>query len=186
MQTECTSKQLSFERFGRREVAGCFDGGWMTSDGGALLLREADRLFDVSGRLAECFDDYRDPDHRAQNPAVVRVGVPLAEHVPDRPRQLARRNAARSARVDPLRRPPLAGAELDAAPRYAPIRPKDRTNARKGAAHAQPPTQEKSPGKRRNDAPNPSGNRRRVPIAPRASGNRPQQSAGEICGLAFR
>ena len=25
MQTECTSKQLSFERFGRREVAGCFD-----------------------------------------------------------------------------------------------------------------------------------------------------------------
>ena len=62
MQTECTSKQLSFERFGRREVAGRFDGGWMTSDGGALLLREADQLFDVSGRLARCFDDYRDPD----------------------------------------------------------------------------------------------------------------------------
>ena len=61
MQTECTSKQLSFEHFGRREVAGRFDGGWMTSDGGVLLLREADRLFDVSGRLAGCFDDYRDP-----------------------------------------------------------------------------------------------------------------------------
>ena len=34
MQTECKSQQLSFERFGRREVTGRFDGGWMTSDGG--------------------------------------------------------------------------------------------------------------------------------------------------------
>ena len=71
MQTECTSKQLSFERFGHREVAGCFDGGWMTSDGGALLLREADRLFDVSGRLARCFDDCRDPSRTEHDLAVM-------------------------------------------------------------------------------------------------------------------
>ena len=71
MQTECTSKQLSFEHFGRREVAGRFDGGWMTSDGGVLLLREADRLFDVSGRLARCFDDYRDPGRTEHGLAVM-------------------------------------------------------------------------------------------------------------------
>ena len=33
----------------------------MTSDGGALLLRKADRLFNVTGRLAACFIDYRAP-----------------------------------------------------------------------------------------------------------------------------
>ncbi len=60
MQTECTPKQLEFEALGRRRVVGAFDGGRMTSDGGALLLREADRLFDVTGRLAACFADYRD------------------------------------------------------------------------------------------------------------------------------
>ena len=71
MQTECTSKQLSFEHFGRREVAGRFDGGWLTSDGGVLLLREADQLFDVSGRLARCFDDYRDPGRTEHGLAVM-------------------------------------------------------------------------------------------------------------------
>ncbi len=60
MQTECTPQQLEFEAPGRRRVVGAFDGGRMTSDGGALLLREADRLFDVTGRLAACFADYRD------------------------------------------------------------------------------------------------------------------------------
>ena len=60
MQTECTPQQLEFEALGRRRVVGAFDGGRMTSDGGALLLREADRLFDVTGRLAACFADYRD------------------------------------------------------------------------------------------------------------------------------
>ena len=33
----------------------------MTSDGGALLLREADRLFHVTERVADAFVDYRDP-----------------------------------------------------------------------------------------------------------------------------
>ena len=61
MQTECISQQLEFEALGKRQVIGKFDGGRMTSDAGALLLREADRLFDVTGRLAACFVDHRSP-----------------------------------------------------------------------------------------------------------------------------
>jgi hypothetical protein len=41
--TECTQSEFEFQaHFSRRVVAG-FDGGAMTSDGGALLLREVDR-----------------------------------------------------------------------------------------------------------------------------------------------
>ena len=39
-----------------------FDGGRLSSDGGALLLREADNVFGVTGQLAECFSDHRDPE----------------------------------------------------------------------------------------------------------------------------
>ena len=61
MRTHYTTDQLEFEGFGRRSVVAHFDGGWLTSDSGVLLLREADRLFDVTGRLAACFVDYRKP-----------------------------------------------------------------------------------------------------------------------------
>ena len=61
METHCTTEQLAFEHLGRRSVVGAFDGGRLTSDGGVLLLREADRLFGVTARLAACFGDHRDP-----------------------------------------------------------------------------------------------------------------------------
>ena len=67
MQTDRTPQDLEFEGLGRRQVVGRFDGGRMTSDGGALLLREADRLFNVTGRLSACFVDYRDPE-RTEHP----------------------------------------------------------------------------------------------------------------------
>ena len=67
METHCTAEQLFFEGLGRRSVVGAFDGGRLTSDSGVLLLREADRLFDVTGRLAACFADQRDPD-RVEHP----------------------------------------------------------------------------------------------------------------------
>ncbi len=38
-----------------------FDGGRLSSDGGALLLREADNVLGMTGRLAGCFSDHRDP-----------------------------------------------------------------------------------------------------------------------------
>lgn len=60
MRTQCISDQLEFEGFvGRRVVAG-FDGGLITSDAGALLLREADRAIGLIDRLTACFSDRRD------------------------------------------------------------------------------------------------------------------------------
>ena len=59
--TDCHTEELRFEDLGRRKVVGKFDGGPMSSDAGALLLREADRMFDVIGRFAACFTDHRDP-----------------------------------------------------------------------------------------------------------------------------
>ena len=38
-----------------------FDGGVISSDGGALLLREVDRRINLLPRLAACFEDRRDP-----------------------------------------------------------------------------------------------------------------------------
>jgi hypothetical protein len=38
-----------------------FDGGTMTSDAGALLLRQTDRRLNLLSRLAACFEDRRNP-----------------------------------------------------------------------------------------------------------------------------
>ena len=60
MNTECTPVQMEFKGLGRRKVQAAFDGGHVSSDGGALLLREADLRFDLCRRFAQCFTDYRD------------------------------------------------------------------------------------------------------------------------------
>ncbi len=62
MVTDCNPGKIEFQPHGRREVVAKFDGGRMSSDGGALLLRSADMLFDVTGRLAACFTDHRKPE----------------------------------------------------------------------------------------------------------------------------
>ena len=59
MGTQCTPEQLSFHPLGRRGVAARFDAGWLTSDGGSLLLREADRRLGLTRRMARCFADGR-------------------------------------------------------------------------------------------------------------------------------
>ena len=43
MQTQCIAQQLKFERFGKRRVVAAFDGGAITLDAGALLLRSRGR-----------------------------------------------------------------------------------------------------------------------------------------------
>jgi len=60
--TECTPHRLGFQSLSRREVVGQFNGGSISSDGGGLLLREAERLTGVISGFAACFRDYRDPD----------------------------------------------------------------------------------------------------------------------------
>ncbi len=62
MKTECKPKQFEFHALGRREVVGRFDGGRISSDGGGLLLREADARIGMMKRLADCFVDHRNPE----------------------------------------------------------------------------------------------------------------------------
>jgi len=62
MQTQCSTTPLEFAPLGSRLVEGAFDGGTITTDAGGLLLREADRGLALVRRVAECFEDYRDPE----------------------------------------------------------------------------------------------------------------------------
>ena len=59
--TECNQSSFSFAKHFRRQVSARFDGGVISSDGGALLLREVDRRINLLPRLAACFEDRRDP-----------------------------------------------------------------------------------------------------------------------------
>ena len=59
MVTQCTQEQLEFQGVGARRIQGAFDGGHISSDGGALLLREVDARLGVTQRLAACFTDHR-------------------------------------------------------------------------------------------------------------------------------
>ena len=59
--TECTSTKLTFSRLKRQEIVANFDGGRLTSDGGALLLREVDRRLGLTKALADCIADPRNP-----------------------------------------------------------------------------------------------------------------------------
>jgi Transposase DDE domain group 1 len=60
LRADCTQAELEFERHFSRSVVARFDGGTMTSDGGALLLRETERRLNLLPRLAACFHDERD------------------------------------------------------------------------------------------------------------------------------
>ena len=60
--TECSRQRVLFQAHGTREVTAAFDGGFVTSDGGGLLLREVDRQFDILSTFAACFTDHRDPE----------------------------------------------------------------------------------------------------------------------------
>ena len=57
--TECTQSRFRFEGFGSREIVAQFDGGTISSDGGALLLRQTDKRLNLLPRLAGCFLDGR-------------------------------------------------------------------------------------------------------------------------------
>lgn len=59
--TECNQVSFRFARHFLREVKADFAGGAISSDGGALLLREADRRLNLLKRFASCFHDGRDP-----------------------------------------------------------------------------------------------------------------------------
>ena len=60
MKAGCAAQKLQFEAHGKRDVVADFDGGRMTSDGGGLLLREANCcLGDLMAWLGQCVSDFR-------------------------------------------------------------------------------------------------------------------------------
>lgn len=60
MPTECTSESFAFQAAHGRAVVARFDGGRLTSDGGALLLREVERATAIVRQFTACFTDDRD------------------------------------------------------------------------------------------------------------------------------
>ena len=60
--TECNQSSFGFKAVGSREIVARFDGGTISSDGGALLLRQTDQRLNLMSPLAECFLDGRRQD----------------------------------------------------------------------------------------------------------------------------
>jgi hypothetical protein len=61
--TQCNQVSFSFTPHFSRKVQADFAGGQISSDGGALLLRETERRVGVMGRFAACFQDGRHPSY---------------------------------------------------------------------------------------------------------------------------
>ncbi|MGA9764540.1 MAG: IS1380 family transposase [Rhodomicrobium sp.] len=81
MQTECSQDSFDFASLGSRKVTAAFDGGAITSNAGALLLRQADRRIGLSRQVAACFKDGRAQDrieHAAETLVAQRIhGIAL-------------------------------------------------------------------------------------------------------------
>jgi hypothetical protein len=60
--TQCNQSSFGFKACGKREIVARFDGGTISSDGGAFLLRQTDQRLNLLPRLAECFLDSRNQE----------------------------------------------------------------------------------------------------------------------------
>ena len=79
MKTEYNRSSLDFARLGSRQIVADFDGGDISSDGGALLLRKAEQLTGVIRQFAGCFTDHRNPnliEHSVEELVAQRVYAP--------------------------------------------------------------------------------------------------------------
>lgn len=61
MQTDCNRRAIHFTPLGRQQVIADFEGGAITSDAGAVLLREVDRRLNLFDRIDSIIPDPRDP-----------------------------------------------------------------------------------------------------------------------------
>jgi hypothetical protein len=74
--TECNQTLFPFEAHFSRQVVAQFEGSWLTTEGGSLLLRQADRKIDLLRRVVRCFTDYRQPErivHRLEEMLAQRI-----------------------------------------------------------------------------------------------------------------
>jgi len=60
--SECNDELFVFPSFDRRKIEASFQGGEVSSDGGVMLLREADRRLGLTRALDAALPDPRDPD----------------------------------------------------------------------------------------------------------------------------
>jgi len=74
--TQCNQKAFPFEAHFSRQVVAGFDGQPMTTDGGGLLLREADRRIGLLRGVVRCFTDARRPERVTHE-----LGVLLAQRI---------------------------------------------------------------------------------------------------------
>ncbi len=63
--TECNQSAFPFEAHFSRQVVARFDGAQTSTEGGVLLLRQADHKIELLKRVASCFIDARDPQRVA-------------------------------------------------------------------------------------------------------------------------
>ncbi len=76
--TDCKPTHVQFHPLGQREVVAGFDGGRISSDAGALLLRELEQRTGIVRCFADCFVDHRDPElieHSVYELVLQRVGA---------------------------------------------------------------------------------------------------------------
>ena len=59
-QTDCNQATFQFQALGKRRVEADFSGGYLSSDGGGLLIAEMDQRLGLCRQLSECFTDCRD------------------------------------------------------------------------------------------------------------------------------
>ena len=59
--TECNQNEFAFAPHFSRQVSARFSERQLSTEGGALLLRETDRKIGLLGRVRKCFSDYRNP-----------------------------------------------------------------------------------------------------------------------------
>lgn len=63
MNADRNQEKFKFQALGGKKVEVDFSGGYLSSDGGTLLLRELDQRLKLSQRLSECFVDKRNVDY---------------------------------------------------------------------------------------------------------------------------
>jgi hypothetical protein len=74
--TECSETLFPFEAHFSRQVVGQFAGDRLTTEGGSLLLRQAEHKIGLLRRVAACFTDYRQPErieHRLEEMLAQRI-----------------------------------------------------------------------------------------------------------------
>src|SRR5664279_6423268 len=74
--TDCNAQAMLFQDLGLRQVVADFSGGTLSSDGGALFLRQVDNNLGLTLELARCFSDLRDArfvDHELEQMLAQRI-----------------------------------------------------------------------------------------------------------------